>query len=56
MGALMSFHCQIKENLNKLIPVWFILRKIIILNCKTSAAQLTLLEAKILNDVMLHAK
>ena len=52
----MSFQCQIKENINKLIPIGYILRIIIILNCKTSTAQLTLPEAKMLNDVMLHTK
>ena len=48
----MSFQCQIKENLIKLIPIWYILRIINILNRKTSTAQLTLL----LNDVILHTK
>ena len=48
----MSFQCQIKENPYKLFPIWFILRIIIILNCKTSTAQLTLL----LNEIMLHTK
>ena len=52
----MSFQCQIKENIIKLIPIWYILRIIIILNCKTSTAQLTLLEANMLNDVILHTK
>ena len=52
----MSFQCQIKEPLNKLIPIWYILRIIIILNRKTSTAQLTLMEAKMLNDVMFHTK
>ena len=41
---MISFQCQIKENLNKLFPIWYILR--IILNCKTSTAQLILMEAK----------
>ena len=53
---IMIFQGQIKENLNKLIQIWYILRIIIILNCKTSTAQLTLLEANMLNDVMLHTK
>ena len=52
----MSFQCQIKENLIKLIPIWYILRISIILNCKTSTAQLTILEANMLNDVLLHTK
>ena len=52
----MSFQCQIKENINKLIPIWYILRIVIILNCMTSTAQLTLLEAKMLNAVMLHTR
>ena len=47
----MSFQCQLKENLNKLI-----LRLFIILNRMTSTAQLTLMEAKMSNDVMLHTK
>ena len=55
-GFIMAFQCQIKENLNKLFPIWYILRIIIILNCKTPTAQLTLLEANILNDVMLYTK
>ena len=52
----MSFQCQIKENHNKLIPISYILRIIIILNRKASTAQLTPLEVKMLNDVMLHTK
>ena len=52
----MSFQCQIKDNINKLIPIWYILLIIIIPNCKTSTAQLTLLEANMLNDVILHTK
>ena len=52
----MIFQCQIKENLNKLISIWYILRIIIVLNCKISTAQLTLLDAKMLNYVMLHTK
>ena len=42
------------SNPNKLIPIWYILRKI--QNCQTSTAQRTLLGAKMLNDVMLHTK
>ena len=53
MGALYC-HSNVKSNLNELIPVWYILR--IILNCMMTTAQLTLLEAKMLNDVMLHTK
>ena len=52
VSFIMSFQCQIKENLNKLIPISLILRIIIILNCKTSTAQLTLL----LNEIVLHTK
>ena len=52
----MSLQCRIKENRNKFISIWYIMRIIIILNCKTSTAQLTILEAKMLNDVMLHTK
>ena len=52
----MSFQCQIKENLIKLIPIWYVLRISIILNCKTSTAQLTIPEANMLNDVLLHTK
>ena len=55
-GFTKLFQCQIKENLNKLIPIWYILHIIIILNCEMSTAQLRLLEAKLLNDVMLHTK
>ena len=55
-GFITSFQCQIRTNLNELIPIWYILRIISILNCKTSTAQLTLLDAKMLNDVMLHTK
>ena len=50
----MSFQCQIRENLNKLIPIWYIMS--IILNFKRSTAQLTLLEAKMLDDVMLDTQ
>ena len=50
-GFIMSFQWQIEENLNKLI-----LRIFIILNRMTSTAQLTLMEAKMSNDVMLHTK
>ena len=55
-GFLMSFQFQINANPNKLFSIWYSLRIIIILNCKMSTAQLTLLEAKMLNDVMLHTK